>query len=331
PPAVLRKPLAALLLVAAALVVAAPALAGNGGFAPPDPQSPNADRINDTYWVIVAFTGFIFLLVEGCLIAFVIKYRRRARPAEEEGPQVRGHHRLEIAWTVLPVLILAVIGSVVFYKLPGIADVPSATAAGGRLEITVEGRQFYWNYRYPNGVVAVDRLRVPVNRVVKLHLVAPDFDVIHSWWVPQLGGKRDVIPGQPNDTWFQAEKEGLYLGQCAELCGIQHAAMRTAVEVLSQDEYDRWLEQQAQEQQKPQGETALGRQTFRGVCAKCHGFEGEGLIGPEITAATVANTEALEDLVRNGRGAMPPVGKGWEDSQVQAVIEYLQKKKPSGS
>jgi len=328
---VLRKPLAALLLVAAALVVAAPALAGNGGFAPPDPQSPNAGRINDTYWVIVAFTGFIFVLVEGCLIAFVIRYRRRGRPAEEEGPQIRGHHRLEIAWTVLPVVILAVIGSVVFYKLPGIAHVPSATASGGRLDITVEGRQFYWNYRYPNGVVAVDRLRVPVNRVVKLNLVAPDFDVIHSWWVPELGGKRDVIPGQPNDTWFQAEKEGLYLGQCAELCGIQHAAMRTAVEVLSQDDYDRWLDQQAQEQKKPQGETALGRQTFRGVCAKCHGFEGEGLIGPEITAATVANTEALEDLVRNGRGAMPPVGEGWEDSQVQAVIEYLRKKKPSGS
>jgi len=327
---VLRKPLAALLLAAAALVVAAPALAGNGGFAPVDPQSPNAQRITDTYWVIVAFTGFIFLLVEGSLIAFVIKYRRRARPVEVEGPQIRGHHRLEIAWTVLPVLILAAIGSFVFYKLPGIADVPQADAAGGRLDITVEGRQFYWNYHYPNGVVAVDRLRVPVNRNVRLELTAPAHDVIHSWWVPALAGKTDTNPGLTNETWFKAEKIGLYRGQCAELCGIQHAAMRTSVEAMSQEDFDQWLEGQAGEQRNPTGETALGRQTFRGACAKCHGFLGEGLIGPEITAATVANTEAMEELIRNGRGAMPPVGEGWNDQQLKAVIAYLQKEKPSG-
>jgi cytochrome c oxidase subunit 2 len=328
---VLRKPLAALLFAAAVLVVAAPALAGNGGFAPVDPESPNAGRISDTYWVILAFTGFIFVLVEGSLIMFVFKYRRRGRPVEVEGPQIRGHHRLEIAWTIVPVVILAAIGSFIFYKLPGIEDVPSASAAGGeRLEITVEGRQFYFNYHYPNGVIAVDRLRVPVNRVVVLNLIAPAHEVVHNWWVPRLAGKTDIVPGKPNETWFQAEHEGLYRGQCAELCGIQHAAMRTAVEVLSEDEYQQWLDAQAQEQQSPEGETALGRQTFRGVCAKCHGFRGEGLIGPEITAAAVANEEAIEDLIRNGRGAMPPVGKGWENKQVQAVISYLQKEKPSG-
>jgi cytochrome c oxidase subunit II len=328
---VLRKPLAALLLAAAVLVVAAPALAGNGGFAPVAPESPNAGRIIDTYWVIVGFTGFIFVLVEGALILFIVRYRRRSRPVELEGPQIRGHHRLEIAWTVAPVLILAAIASFIFYKLPGIQDVPSARASGGeRLEITVEGRQFYFNYHYPNGVIAVDRLRVPVNRVVVLDLRAPVFDVIHSWWVPALGGKRDLIPGKPNQTWFQAEREGLYLGQCAELCGVQHAAMRTAVEVLSEDEYQQWIDGQEQEQQSPEGETALGRQTFRGVCAKCHGFRGEGLIGPEITAAAAENEQAIEDLIRNGRGAMPAVGKGWEDKQVQAVIAYLQQEKPSG-
>jgi cytochrome c oxidase subunit II len=328
---VLRKPLAALLLAAAALVVAAPALAGNGGFAPVEPVSPNAERITDTYWLIVVFTGFIFLLVEGCLIAFVIKYRRRGRPVEVEGPQIRGHHRLEIAWTVAPVLILAVIGSFVFYKLPGIADVPSATAAGGeRLEVRVEGRQFYFNYEYPNGVIAVDRLRVPVNRVVRLELVGPVHDVIHSWWVPALGGKMDMIPGVVNETWFQAEKEGLYRGQCAELCGVQHAAMRTAVEVLPEAEFERWLDEQAQEQESPEGEIALGRQTYRGVCAKCHGFEREGLIGPAITAAAVENTEAIEALLEEGRGAMPAVGRDWEEHQVDALIEYLQAGEPNG-
>ncbi len=320
----LRKPLAALVLAAAALAVAAPALAGNGGFAPVEPRSPNADAINETYWVILAFTGFIFVLVEGALIYLVVRYRRRGRPVEVEGPQVRGHHRLEIAWTVAPVIILALIGSFVFYKLPDISPVPSARAAGGdRLEITVEGRQFYFNYRYPNGVIAVDRLRVPVNRVVVLELTAPAHDVIHNWWVPALGGKRDIVPGTRNETWFQAEKEGIYYGQCAELCGIQHAAMRTAVEVLSEEKYERWLGEQEAEQRDPEGVTALGRQTYRGVCAKCHGFRREGLIGPPITPAVVENAEALEDLIRNGRGGMPAVGKGWEDNQLQALIEYL--------
>ena len=326
----LRKPLAALLLAAAVLVVAAPALAGNGGFAPVEPESPNAQRITQTYWFVVVFTGFIFVLVEGLLIAFVIKYRRRGRPVEVEGPQIRGHHRLEIAWTIAPVVILAAIGSFVFYKLPGIKDVPSAEAAGRRLDVVVEGRQFYFNYRYPGGVIAVDRLRVPVNRVVRLELVAPVNDVIHSWWVPALGGKMDVIPGKPNETWFQAEKEGLYRGQCAELCGVQHAAMLTAVEVLPESEFDRWLAEQAEEQRSPEGETALGRQTYRGVCAKCHGFRREGLIGPPITPAAVENEEAIEELVRNGRGDMPAVGRGWEDAQLDAVIAYLQAGEPNG-
>ncbi len=320
----LRKPLAALFLAAAALALAAPALAGNGGFAPVEPRSPNAEAISQTYWVILAFTGFIFVLVEGALILFVIQYRRRGRPVELEGPQVRGHHRLEIAWTVAPVLILAAIGSFVFYKLPTIDDVPTARASGGeRLDIRVEGRQFYFNFHYPNGVIAVDRLRVPVNRVVKLELVGPTHEVIHNWWVPALGGKLDIIPGKVNETWFQAEKAGVYRGQCAELCGVQHAAMRTAVEVLPEDEFRRWLAQQTVEERTPKGVTALGKQTFRGVCAKCHGFRGEGLIGPPITPAAVENVEGLETLIREGRGAMPAVGRGWEDNQLTALIEYL--------
>ena len=302
----------------------APALAGNGGFAPVAPESPNAERITTTFWVILAFTGFIFVLVEGALIYFIIRYRRRGRPVTTEGPQIRGHDRLEIAWTVAPVVILAIIGAVVFYELPGIQDVPSAAAAGERLEVRVEGRQFYWNFHYPNGVIAVDRLRVPVNRVVRLEVTAPTHDVIHSWWVPALGGKIDAIPGKPNETWFQAERPGLFKGQCAELCGVQHAAMLNAVEVLPGDEFDRWLEEQAGEQSNPRGETALGRATYRGVCAKCHGFQREGLIGPPLTPAAVSNTEAIEQLLAEGRGEMPAVGKGWDEAQVQAVIAYLQ-------
>ena len=323
----LRKPLAAVYLAAAALVVAAPALAGNGGFAPVAPDSPNAERIGDTYWLIVVFTGFIFVLVEGALIAFVVQYRRRGRPRDEEGPQVRGNTNLEIAWTVAPVLILAAIGAFVFYKLPGIQDVPKASASGAeRLVIKVEGRQFYWNYTYPNGVIAVDRMRVPVNTVVRLELTAPEHDVVHSWWIPDLGGKMDTIPGQTNETWFEIDEPGLYRGQCAEFCGLQHASMLAAVEALPEDEFERWLA----EQETPEGEAALGRATYRGACAKCHGFEREGLIGPPLTPAATSNRVALEQLLHNGGIRMPAVGKGWDDRQLDALIAHLQPGDESG-
>ena len=127
----MRRRLVAFCLVAgAALVVVGAAAAGNGGFAPPTPESPNAGRINDSYKLIALFTGIILILVEAALITFVVRYRRRGRPRHAEGPQVRGHTRLELIWTAIPVLILAGIGAFVFYKLPGIKDVPKAGATG---------------------------------------------------------------------------------------------------------------------------------------------------------------------------------------------------------
>ena len=180
-------------------------------------------------------------------------------------------------------------------------------------------------------MIAVDRLRVPVNRVVRLEITAPTHDVIHSWWIPALGGKFDAIPGKVNETWFQAEKRGLYRGQCAELCGVQHAAMLTAVEAAARGRVPPLAaSSRPASRTTPQGETALGRSTYRGVCAKCHGFEREGLIGPPLTEAVVENTEALEQLLRDGRDEMPPVGRGWDDAQVDALIAYLQAGTPNG-
>jgi cytochrome c oxidase subunit II len=323
------KPLAApSALLGVGLVFPGLALADNAGFAPVDPRSQNAEGISDTYYLILAFTGAIFLLVEGALIVFVIRFRSRGRGREVEGPQVRGNTTLELAWTVAPVLILAAIGGFVFYKLPDIKNVPAASAAGGeRLEISVEGRQFYWQFTYPNGVVAVDQLRVPIDRVVRLKITAPAYDVIHSWWIPALGGKRDAIPGKENEDWFRPTKVGTYRGQCAEFCGIQHAAMAAKVVVLPAQEFDSWLSEEARRQE--QGESGLGEATFRGVCAKCHGFEGEGLIAPPIRGA-VSDREAVEEIVRNGRGEMPAVGKGWEDRQMDALFAYLKEELGGG-
>jgi heme/copper-type cytochrome/quinol oxidase subunit 2 len=130
--------LVALLVLAAALFLAAVAHAGNGGFAPETPHSPNASRINDSYKWISLFAALIFVVVEGALLWFVFRYRRRGRPRSMEGPQIHGATRLELIWTAIPVLILAAIAGFLFYKLPGIEDVPSAKAEGGPLVIKVD-------------------------------------------------------------------------------------------------------------------------------------------------------------------------------------------------
>jgi cytochrome c oxidase subunit II len=298
-----------------ALVLTGAAMAGNGGIAPPEPSSPSAERIRETYWLVLGISAVIFLLVEGALIFFVVRFNGGKRPREVEGPQIIGHRNLELIWTAIPVLILVVIAGFVFYKLPGITDVPEATAAN-KLEVRVEGRQFYWRFVYPNGVVAVNELRVPVGRVVELDLTAPANDVIHSWWVPRLGGKLDAIPGQTNVTWFEATEPGLYRGQCAEFCGSQHALMLATVRAVPESEFDSWLSAQAA---RPAG---LGEQTFAGACAPCHGEQGEGLIGPPLEGRA-PDAEQLAEIVRNGRNAMPAVGRGWDERQLRALIAHV--------
>ena len=292
----MRRSLA--LAAVCALVLAGTAVAGNGGVAPVEPMSPNAEGIRQSYYWVAIFTGAIFILVQTTLIVFIVRYRRRRRARSEDGAQVHGNANLEIAWTVAPVVILAAIGAFVFYKLPSIADVPSARADGGRVDVLVKGYRYNWNFTYANGVIAVDRLRAPVGQNVKLEVTAPTFDVIHSWWIPALGGKIDAIPGITNETWFNAEAPGIYRGQCAELCGAQHAVMTASVEAMPREEFDAWLDEEAEAQDD--GTSDLGEETFAGACAKCHGPEGEGDIGPALKGnGLLADEEAVEEVVRH--------------------------------
>ena len=316
-PAVLSRSLAVVVLCALALSGAA--FAGEPGFTPVEPASPNAERINDSYLWVAIFTGAIFLLVQGTLVWFIVRYRADRRARDVDGAQVHGNTNLELAWTVAPVLILVAIGSFVFYKLPGIQDVPAAD----RVEVKVEGYRYYWNYTYPNGVIAVDRLRAPVGQTTRLEVSAPDFEVIHSWWIPALGGKFDAIPGVTNETWFNPKAPGIYRGQCAEFCGIQHTAMRAEVEAMPREEFDQWLADEAEAQEA--GTSGLGEETYRGACAKCHGLAGEGEIGPALRGNQLLDdAEALEQVIRNGRNKMPPIGKDWDERQLDALTAYLE-------
>ena len=322
------RPLPALVgVLVALLLLAPPALATNGGFTPVQPESPNAHDITQSFWFVSIFIAGIFLLVEGLLVAFVVRYRRRSRPRDADGPQIHGSTRLELMWTAAPVLILAAIATFVFVKLPAIQDAP---AASNRLEVRVSGRQFYWQFEYPNGVIAINRLVAPQGRPVHLTVSAPDYDVIHSWWIPALGGKIDALPGIVNETWFQATRAGVFRGQCAELCGLKHARMLAEVEVLPAGEFDRWLTEHRASQTA--GTSELGESIWTGVCATCHGLAGAGGYARAIASSAILTDPAqLEAVVRNGvhrprRKVMPPVGKDWSDEQLSALSGYLKER-----
>jgi cytochrome c oxidase subunit II len=295
------------------------------GLTPVDPDSPNTERIADLYWFVAFWAAVVLLSVAVPLVIFVVRYRSRGRSRMVEGPQVHGSTRLEIAWTVVPIVILLIVTVFTFYKLPGITL--DAEAGEDVQKIRVEGRQFYWQYRYPNGVIAIDTLRAPADRLVELEITAPENDVIHSYWVPDLFPKFDAIPGRTTETSFRAGP-GTYQGQCAEFCGIQHAVMFATIEVIPSDEFDAWLTEEAQRQET--GDSDLGEQLFSGVCAKCHGDEGQGLIGPGLSSSTVSNAASVEQIVRNGRGKMPAVGSDWEGREMKALTDYLKERFAGG-
>jgi cytochrome c oxidase subunit 2 len=313
-----RLLLAAVPIVLLGLAFAGAAFAGgNAGFAPEPPHSPNAQRITDAYWLVFGFTAAVFLLVEGALITFIVKYRRRGRARTTEGAQVHGHTRLELIWTVIPVLILVAIAGFIFYKLPGISDTPAA-AAGDRVDIRVDAHQFYWQFTYPDGQVSIADLHVPVGKVVYLEIHAQD--VIHSFWVPQLGGKTDAIPGRTNHTWFKADKVGTFEGRCAEMCGLYHAKMPIHVIAEPEQDYQTFLASAPQR---------LGKAEFEGVCQTCHGLGGKGGYGPTLAGNPLTQQAgSIAQIVRNGggtNGRMPPVGRGWTDTQMTALTDYLRK------
>jgi len=304
------------------LVFAHVALADPVGVSPRGPDSPQASGIADIWWMLVAITGAIFILVEGALILFIFRFRSRGRSRDLEGPQIHGATRLELIWTAIPIVILAALVTFVLVKLPGINHVDSAQARGKPLEVTVEGRQFYWNFVYPNGVIQVQNLRIPAHRPITLRIVSDDVD--HSWWIPPLQGKLDAIPGHTNYQHFLADRQGTFIGQCGEFCGYEHAHMVGKVKAVGGSDFDSWLGQQAQAQQN--GTSDLGKQTWQGVCATCHGLDAKGSFGPPLVGSPILTQRtAIVTLLRHGRNKMPGVGRGWTDTQMNALIAYLKR------
>ena len=268
-----------------------------------DPASPQAEAIRSLSVLVLAICAFIFFVVEGILLYAIVRFRRRAtRPltpgpspsegrGETEPPQVYGSKPIEIAWTAAPALIVFVLVLVSARTLWEVdVDPPAPEVGDNALFVTVVGRQWWWEYRYThyNGrerqFITANELHVPAGS--KVYLALQSADVCHSFWVPRLAGKMDLIPGRTNHLLFQCAQPGLYLGQCAEYCGTQHAGMLLRVYVDPPETFAEWVDRE----EKPAVEVkSLGdeKKVFLAQsCVNCHRVRGtaaQGTYAPDLT------------------------------------------------
>ncbi len=285
-----RRPTRRLRLLVVAAVGAALLLAGCAGNAPNDSLKPRgyyARQIWKLVWPEFIVAGVILTIVVGCVLFFGLRYRvrdeQRWRDETDMPPQIHGSFRLELGWTILPAVILAVIGVFTVITVLNLAREPSPKA----LHVQVVGQQWWWEYRYDlnhdgkyDDLVTADELVIPAGEKVALRMTTRD--VIHGWWVPRLNGKRDVVPNHPSNYAVQADKPGEYTGECTVFCGLSHANMRFKVVALSRSDYDAWLRKQLQPAATPTYPKALaGRTVFNQFCTGCHVVKGSGVTQPK--------------------------------------------------
>jgi cytochrome c oxidase subunit 2 len=237
-----------------------------------DPQGPVAANETFLFWVILIIALLVFVVVEGILLYSIVRYRER--PGMPNPRQIHGNMKLEIAWTAVPTVILFI---VLFFTIRGVLQVaPEAEPAdANKVEVTAIGHQWWWEFHYGKyNITTADSMHIPVNTVVRVNLFSNN--VIHSFWVPQLTGKTDVVPGHTNTRWFVAKKTGEYLGLCAEYCGTQHANMRFNVIVDTPDQFQTWVSTQQRAAVPPASGSleAQGQTLFKQQCATCHGIVG---------------------------------------------------------
>jgi cytochrome c oxidase subunit II len=313
-----------------------------------DPASPSTQAIRMLFILVLAITGVILVLVEGVLIYSIVRFRRKSAETTEP-PQVYGSMPIEIAWTAAPALTAFVLALILTRTEFEIRGNPKFPPSGSKpLHVTVIGHQWWWEFVYDRyddqdlGFITANELHVPSSDVRAsrpVYLTLESADVCHSFWVPRLAGKTDLIPGRTNQMWFQATEQGLFLGQCAEYCGTQHANMLLRVNVDSPAEFQAWLENQ----KRPAAnvlEAHAGRDAFLSQsCVNCHkvsGTSAQGTYAPDlshlmsrqtIAAGMTPNTTLeLKNWLINPQKTkegclMPRFGLNKHD--VDLLVEYL--------
>lgn len=305
------------------------------------PASTPAKSITDLSVFILVITGIIFVVVSVLLAYSVIKFRGRPMDAGREPAQVYGSTQIELAWTIIPILVVVVLFLATARVIHAIQDVPEPA---GAIQVTAIGHQYWWEFRYPRlGIVTANELHIPVSdpshpTPTFLQLLSADTD--HSFWVPELAGKTDLIPNHPNRMWMDPQHTGVFLGQCAQYCGTQHAKMLLRVSVDGPDDFAAWV--RAQQGSAVEDAGAIGgRRVFEGnACMNCHSVAGtaaDGRFGPDLThlmsRATIAAGAAknthdnlrlwIQDPNAIKPGSLMPAMK-LSDADLDAVVSYME-------
>ena len=306
-----------------------------------DPHSTPAESIYHLSHFVLSITGLIFAVVFTLLAYVVVKYRRRPGDTGREPTQVYGSTQIELAWTVIPILIVVVLFLATARVIHSVQDAPKPPSA---LEVTAIGHQFWWEFRYPQfGVVTANELHIPVSDAARprptfLTLLSADTD--HSFWVPQLAGKTDLIPNRVNHMWMDPYQTGIFLGQCAQYCGTQHAKMLLRVYVDTPDEFDVWVRAQLQPAVQDDVVSA-GRRVFESTaCINCHAIRGtvaDGRFGPDLThlmsrqtiaSGAAENTKANLRLWVQSPDAIKPgslmPAMQLRNADLEALVDYLE-------
>ena len=297
-----------------------------------DPAGPEARRLEDVWWLMFGLAAAVYVVVAGLILFAIVRNRRGDAPTS----RLNDHAFVVIGGLLVPVAILAVIAVVTVRTTTDVRQ-PERS----ELRIDVDAHDWWWEVRYPeSGIVTANEIHVPVGRQVAVRIRTAD--VIHSFWVPQLAGKLDAVPGQDNVLRFTAERPGVYRGECAEFCGIQHANMNFLVLAEEPDRFGQWEQTEVQGAGLPTSDqTERGRLVFeRESCAGCHTIRGTsatGTLGPDLThigsrrtlgAATVPNnTGNLTGWIENAQNykpgnKMPPIALDGAD--LRALVAYLE-------
>ena len=305
------------------------------------PVSTPAQSIFELSRFVLMVTAAIFIVVFSLLAYATVKFRKKRASAGREPAQVYGSTQLELAWTVIPVLIVVVLFLATARVIASIQNVEQPANA---INVTVIGHQYWWEYRYPSfKVVTANELHIPVSELAQptptvLTLLSADTD--HSFWVPRLAGKTDLIPNHPNSMWIDPHETGVYVGQCAQYCGVQHAKMLLRVYVQTRADFDRWIEQQRQSAVASDA-VSQGRVVFEtSPCLVCHrvsGIAGNGQFGPDLThlmsrdtiaAGAAPNTpENLRKWIRDPSSIKPGTTMPafqLSDRQIDELTAYLE-------
>lgn len=325
--------------VAAAVVPLVLLLASCAKHAPQDtlkPKGPVAREINNLISPVFIVAGVVFVLVQFLAVYFVLKYRHRDDAPEPV--QVHGNTRLEIAWAVIPALILFTIAVPTIRTIFDLSHQPK-----NAINVTVIGHQFWWEIRYDDyGFSTANELHMPTGKSVDITLKGDPTDVIHSFWIPPLAGKQDIIPGRTSHMHFQADDPGIYLGQCTEYCGLSHANMRARAVAHSPQEFDVWVQNQKLAAKTPDPGTpaADGEALFTAKgCAGCHTIVGvsQGTVGPNLTHLTSRsvfagalfdlNADNLSRWLHDPPGVKPGAkmpNLGLSTDEIAKLVAYLQ-------